>query len=339
MSKKRILTGDRPTGKLHIGHYFGSLKTRVEMQENPEYEPFILIADVQALTDNFNNPEKVRKNVREVAMDYLSVGIDPNKTTIYVQSMIPETAELTVYYSNLVTIARLQRNPTVKTEIAQKKELFGESVTYGFLGYPVSQAADITTFEGELVPVGEDQEPLIEQCREIVRKFNSIYGEGTLKEPKAVLSKTKRIKGLDGNEKMGKSLGNAIYLSDSEEEITKKVMSAVTDPNRIKKETKGNPNICMVYYYHNLFTKPEDVKTVCEECKAGKRGCVQCKKQLAQNIIEELRPIREKRAYYESHPEEVDKILIEGTEKARKVAKETMKKVKKAMMLDYFEAN
>ena len=190
MKKKRILTGDRPTGRLHIGHYFGSLKTRLEMQENPEYEPFILIADVQALTDNFNNPEKVRKNVREVAIDYLSVGIDPTKTTIYIQSMIPETAELTVFYSNLVTIARLQRNPTVKTEIAQKKDLFGGSVTYGFLGYPVSQAADITTFEGELVPVGEDQLPLIEQCREIVRKFNSIYGEGILKEPKAILSNT-----------------------------------------------------------------------------------------------------------------------------------------------------
>jgi len=335
MGKKRILTGDRPTGKLHIGHYFGSLKTRVEMQNNPEYEPFILIADVQALTDNFDNPEKVRKNVREVAMDYLAVGIDPNKTTIYIQSMIPETAELTVYYSNLVTIARLQRNPTVKTEIAQKKELFGESVTYGFLGYPVNQAADITTFEGELVPVGEDQLPLIEQCREIVRKFNSIYGE-ILKEPEAVLSKIKRIKGLDGNEKMGKSLGNAIYLSDSEEEITKKVMSAVTDPNRIKKDDPGNPDICMVAYYHNLFTPKEDVKSVCEECKAGKRGCVACKKQLAANIIEELRPIREKRAYYEEHPEEVDKILIEGTERARKIAKETMKKVKQAMMLDYF---
>ena len=263
--------------------------------------------------------------------------IDPKKVTIYVQSMIPETAELTVYYSNLVTIARLQRNPTVKTEIAQKKDLFGESVTYGFLGYPVSQAADITTFEGELVPVGEDQEPLIEQCREIVRKFNSIYGEGVLKEPEAVISKTPRIKGLDGNEKMGKSLGNAIYLSDSEEEITKKVMSAVTDPNRIKKDDKGNPDVCMVYYYHKLFTKPEDVKTVCEECKAGKRGCVACKKQLATNIIEELKPIREKRAYYEAHPEKVDKILIEGTERARKVAKETMKKVKKAMKLDYFE--
>ena len=333
---KRILTGDRPTGRLHIGHYFGSLKKRVEMQNSGEYDMFILIADVQALTDNFNNPEKVRKNVRELAMDYLSCGIDPEKTTIYVQSMIPETAELTVYYSNLVTIARLQRNPTVKTEIAQKKDLFGESVTYGFLGYPVSQAADITTFKGELVPAGEDQEPLIEQCREIVRKFNSIYGD-VLVEPKIVLSEGKRIKGLDGNEKMGKSLGNAIYLSDTEEEITKKVMSAVTDPNRIKKDDLGNPDICMVSYYHKLFTSEGDVKTVCEECRAGKRGCVACKKQLAKNIIDYLAPIREKRKYYEEHPEIVDKILKEGTEKARKVAKETMKDVKKAMKLDYFE--
>lgn len=336
MDKKRILTGDRPTGKLHIGHYFGSLKKRLEMQESGKYDPYILIADVQALTDNFNNPEKVRKNIREVAMDYLSVGIDPKKTTIYIQSMIPEVAELTVFYSNLVTIARLQRNPTVKTEIAQKRDLFGESVTYGFLGYPVSQAADITAFEGELVPVGDDQLPLIEQCREIVRKFNSIYGE-VLKEPEAVLSSEKRIKGLDGNEKMGKSLGNAIYLSDSEEEITKKVMSAITDPNRIKKDDLGNPDICRVAYYHNLFSTKEEVKTVCEECKAGKRGCVACKRQLAKNIIEELKPIREKRKYYEEHPEEVDKILIEGTEKARKTAKQTMKKIKQAMKLNYFE--
>ena len=334
--KKRLITGDRPTGRLHIGHYFGSLKKRVEMQNSGEYDPYILIADVQALTDNFNNPEKVHKNVREVAMDYLSVGIDPKKTTIYIQSMIPEVAELTVFYSNLVTIARLQRNPTVKTEIAQKKDLFGESVTYGFLGYPVSQAADITAFEGEVVPVGEDQLPLIEQCHEIVRKFNSIYGD-TLVEPKAVLSEAKRIKGLDGNEKMGKSLGNAIYLSDTPEEITKKVMSAITDPNRIRKDDLGNPDICMVAYYHKLFTPKEEVDTVCAECRAGKRGCVACKKQLAHNIIETLRPIREKRAYYEAHPEEVDRILIEGTTKAQKVAKETMKKVKKAMKLDYFE--
>lgn len=336
MEKKIVLTGDRPTGRLHIGHYFGSLKTRVELQESGNYDQYILIADVQALTDNFNNPEKVRKNVREVAMDYLAVGIDPSKTTIYIQSMIPEVAELTVYYSNLVTIARLQRNPTVKTEIAQKRDVFGESVTYGFLGYPVSQAADITAFEGQLIPVGEDQLPLIEQCREIVRKFNSIYGD-VLVEPEAVLSNTKRIKGLDGNEKMGKSLGNAIYLSDTEEEITKKVMGAVTDPNRIRKDDLGNPDICMVAYYHNLFTPKEDLSKVCEECRAGKRGCVACKKELAKNIIETLRPIREKREYYEAHPEIVDKILMEGTEKARKKAKETMAKVRKAMQLDYFE--
>ena len=315
MSKKRILTGDRPTGKLHIGHYFGSLKKRVELQETGEYDPYILIADVQALTDNFNNPEKVRNNVKELAMDYLSVGIDPEKTTIYIQSMIPEVAELTVYYSNLVTIARLQRNPTVKTEIAQKRDLFGESVTYGFLGYPVSQAADITAFEGEVVPVGEDQLPLIEQTREIVRKFNSIYGD----------------------DKMGKSLGNAIYLSDTPEEITKKVMSAVTDPDRIKKDDPGNPNICMVAYYHNLFTNKDDVKTVCEECKGGKRGCVACKKQLAKNIIDTLEPIREKRKYYEENPELVDKILLEGTKKAKSKAEETMKKVKESIKINYFE--
>ena len=334
--KKRILTGDRPTGRLHIGHYFGSLKKRVELQNSEEYDPYILIADVQALTDNFNNPEKVRKNVREVAIDYLSCGINPEKTTIYIQSMIPEVAELTVFYSNLVTISRLQRNPTVKTEIAQKREVFGESVTYGFLGYPVSQAADITAFEGEIVPVGEDQLPLIEQCKEIVRKFNSIYGE-VLVEPEAVLSSGKRIKGLDGNEKMGKSLGNAIYLSDSEEEIYRKVAGAVTDPARIRKDDKGNPDICMVYYYHKLFSKPEEVEEICKECKNGQRGCVACKKQLAQNIVEELKPIREKRKYYEEHIELVDKILLEGTLKAQKQAKQTMEKVKKAMKLDYFK--
>ena len=336
MSKKRIVTGDRPTGRLHIGHYFGSLKNRVKMQDSGEYDPYILVADVQALTDNFNNPDKVRKNVREVVMDYLSVGIDPEKTTVYIQSMIPEVAELTVFYSNLVTIARLERNPTVKTEIAQKRELFGESVTYGFLGYPVSQAADITALEGAVVTVGEDQLPLIEQCREIVRKFNSIYGE-VLVEPEAVLSKEKRIKGLDGNEKMGKSLGNAIYLSDPEEEVNRKVMSAVTDPNRIKKDDLGNPDVCMVAYYHNLFTEPSEYKKVCEECRAGKRGCVACKKQLAKNINATLDPIREKRKYYEERPELVDEILMEGTKRARQTAKETMKKVKKAMKLDYFE--
>ena len=335
---KRILTGDRPTGNLHIGHYFGSLKKRVEMQESGEYDQYILIADVQALTDNFNNPEKVRQNVREVAIDYLSVGIDPNKTTIYIQSMIPEVAELTVFYSNLVTISRLERNPTVKSEIAQKKELFGESVTYGFLGYPVSQAADITIFNGEVIPVGEDQLPLIEQCREIVRKFNSIYGE-VLTEPQAVLSTFKRVKGLDGGEKMGKSLGNAIYLKDTKEEITKKVMSAVTDPNRVKKDDPGNPDVCMVYYYHKLFSNNNECENICKECKLGQRGCVACKKELINSILKELEPIQEKRKYYENHPEEVDRILKEGTEKARAEAAKNMKNIKASMKLDYFKGD
>ena len=334
--KKIILTGDRPTGKLHIGHYFGSLQNRVKLQD--EYDQNILIADVQALTDNFNNPDKVRTSVKELVKDYLACGIDPQKTTIFLQSMIPEIAELTVFYSNLVTVSRLQRNPTVKTEIAQKKELFGnngESITYGFLGYPVSQAADITAFGAEIVPAGEDQEPLIEQTREIVRKFNSIYGE-VLVEPEIMLSKFPRIKGLDGNAKMGKSLGNAIYLSDSEEEINKKVMSAVTDPSKIRKDDSANPDICMVGYYHKLFSG-EETKCVFEECREGTRGCVACKKQLAKNISKYLKPIREKRSYYDEHPEIVEKVLIEGTKKAREKARYTLKKVKHAMKIDYFE--
>ena len=335
-NKKCIVTGDRPTGRLHIGHYFGSLKKRVEMQNSGEYDSYILIADVQALTDNFKNPEKVRKNVRELAIDYLSCGINPEKSTIYIQSMIPEIAELTVYFSNLVTISRLQRNPTVKTEISQKKDLFGESVTYGFLGYPVSQAADIVALGGEYIPVGDDQLPQVEQCIEIVRKFNSIYGD-VLKEPQAVLSKYRRIKGLDGNEKMGKSLGNAIYLSDSDEEISKKVMNALTDPNRIKKDDKGNPNICMVAYYHDLCTNEEVFKNICKECKAGSRGCVDCKRQLIKNICDTLKPIRDKREFYEKNPEIVDKILINGTKKAQIRAKNIMKDVRKVMKLDYFE--
>lgn len=334
--KKVILTGDRPTGKLHIGHYFGSLKNRVELQD--EYNEYILIADVQALTDNFNNPQKVRDNVRELCMDYLACGIDPEKTTIVIQSMIPEIAELTVFYSNLVTVSRLQRNPTVKTEIAQKKELFGErgeSITYGFLGYPVSQAADITAFGAHVVPTGEDQEPLIEQTREIVRKFNSIYGE-VLIEPEIKLSSIARLKGLDGNAKMGKSLGNAIYLADSDEEINKKVMSAVTDKNKIRKEDKANPDICMVGYYHNIFSQ-EEKECVFSECRAGARGCVACKKQLAKNISEYLKPIREKRKYYEEHPEVVDEILKQGVNKARKRTSYVLKKVKKSMKINYFE--
>ena len=334
--KKVILTGDRPTGKLHIGHYFGSLQNRVKLQD--EYEQYILVADVQALTDNFNNPQKVRDSVKELVMDYLACGIDPNKTTIFIQSMIPEIAELTVFYSNMVTVSRLQRNPTVKSEIAQKKELFGndgESITYGFLGYPVSQAADITAFEANLVPVGEDQLPVIEQTKEIVRKFNSTYGD-VLVEPEVKIGDVARLKGLDGNAKMGKSLGNAIYLSDTEEEITKKVMSAVTDKNKIKKDDKANPEICMVGYYHKIFSKDEK-ECIFSECKEGKRGCVNCKKQLAKNIINYLKPIREKRRYYEAHPELVNKILVDGTNKARKKASSTMKKVKEAMKIDYFE--
>ncbi len=334
--KKVILTGDRPTGKLHIGHYLGSIKNRVKLQE--EYDQYLIIADVQALTDNFNNPEKVRENVREVAMDNLACGIDPNKTAIFIQSMIPEIAELTVFYSNLVTVSRLQRNPTVKTEVAQKKAIFGndgESITYGFLGYPVSQTADITAFGADLVPVGEDQLPMIEQTKEIIRKFNTLYGE-TLKIPEALVGNISRVKGLDGNAKMGKSLGNAIYLSDTEEEITKKVMSAVTDTNKIKKDDKADPEKCMVAYYHKIFSK-DNLNTICSECRNGARGCVSCKKELIKNISLELAPIREKRKYYEQRPELVDEILINGTNRARKRAKEVIAKVKKNMKIDYFE--
>lgn len=333
--KQTILTGIRPTGKLHLGHYFGATRNWVSLQN--DYRTFIEIADVQALTDNFHHPEKVRENVREITLDLLAAGIDPNKATIFIQSMIPEIAELTVFYSNLVTIARLHRNPTVKTEVKQKKELFGnqgESITYGFLGYPVSQAADITAFHGELIPVGEDQLPLIEQCREIVRKFNSIYGESLI-EPEPLLSENARIKGLDGNEKMGKSLGNAIYLADSEEEVSKKIMAAVTDPNKIKKDDPANPEVCMVYYYHKLVSQ-KNLNTICSECKKGSRGCVACKKELVQNMMEFLKPIQEKRHYYEKRPKLVDKILKDGTEVARKEARNTMRAVREKMQIDYF---
>ncbi len=333
---KNILTGIRPTGNLHLGHYFGAVSNWVKLQDS--YNSFIEIADVQALTDNFNNPDKVRKNVRELTIDLLSCGIDPNKLTIFVQSMIPEIAEMTVYFSNLVTIARLYRNPTIKTEISQKKELFGnsgESVTYGFLGYPVSQAADITIFDGALVPVGEDQLPLLEQCREIVRKFNTIYGE-TFVEPEQLLTENMRIKGLDGNEKMGKSLGNAIYLIDDYETISKKIMSAVTDPNKIRKDDKANPDVCMVYYYHKLVNQ-DNLETVCQECKNGSRGCVACKKELINKMMEFLKPIQEKRKYYEENIDVVDNILKEGTLKAQKYAKNKMKLVRENMKIDYFE--
>ena len=349
MDKKRIVTGDRPTGRLHIGHYFGSLKNRVKLQESGEYDQYILIADVQALTDNFNNPEKVRKNVREVLMDYLSVGIDPEKTTIYIQSMIPETAELTVFYSNLVTIARLERNPTVKTEIAQKRDLFGESVTYGFLGYPVSQAADITVMDGTIIPVGEDQLPLIEQCREIVRKFNSIYGD-TLVEPKILLPENKnclRLPGTDGKAKMSKSLNNCIYLSDTAEEVSKKVMSMFTDPNHLKVsdpgETEGNP----VFIYLEAFANDEHFKKFWPEYenlealeshyRRGGLGDVKVKRFLVNVLNDTLEPIRERRKELEKDIPAIYDILKEGSIYAQKIAARTLSEVKKAMRINYFD--
>lgn len=338
MVEKTILTGIRPTGNLHIGHYLGAVRTWKELQEKG-FPFFLEIADVQALTDNFHQPEKVRKNVRELTIDILSCGIDPKKTNIFIQSMIPEIAELTVFYSNLVTIPRLYRNPTVKTEIKQKRELFGEDgegITYGFLGYPVSQAADITAFHGAFIPVGDDQLPLLEQCREIVRKFNKIYGD-TLIEPEAILSKTPRIKGLDGNEKMGKSLGNAVFLSDDAETITKKIMAAVTDPKKLKKDDSANPEVCMVYYYHKLVNQ-DNIKTVCGECQRGTRGCVSCKKELINAMMDFLNPIQERRKYYLEHLREVDQILMEGTKQAQARAKMTMKSVKEHMQIQYFES-
>lgn len=332
---KTILTGIRPTGKLHVGHYFGAITNWIKLQDS--HDTYIEIADVQALTDNFENPSNINKNVYELVLDLLAVGIDPIKSTIFIQSQIKEIAELTVYFSNLVTISRLQRNPTIKTEISQKKYLFGpdgEGVTYGFLGYPVSQAADIAIFNGDVVPVGEDQLPLLEQAREIIRKFNKIYGN-TFNEPEEYMSKTRRIKGLDGNDKMGKSLNNAIYLTDNNDELTNKIMNALTDPNKIKKDDKANPEVCMVYQYHQLVNK--DYPKVCEECKQGLRGCVECKRELINHMNEFLKPIQTKRAYYEAHPETVNDIILNGTKKAQERAKKTMDIVNKNMYLDYFK--
>ena len=333
--KKTILTGLRPTGNLHLGHYFGAGQNYIKMQE--DYDFYLEIADIQALTDNFDNPDKVRQNVYEITKDLLAIGIDPNKVNLFIQSQIKEIAELTVLYSNLVTVSRLERNPTVKSEIAQKKELFGnqgESITYGFLGYPVSQAADITAFQGELVPVGDDQLPLLEQCREIVRKFNSIYGD-TLIEPQQVLSNNTRVKGLDGSEKMGKSLGNAIFLVDDEETIKNKIMGALTDTKKIKKDDPADPDVCMVFYYHKLVNDKDNVDKICSECKKGERGCVACKKELIEAMNTFLKPIKEKRKYYEDNPEEVKRILKEGTKQAQEKAKQTMEIVKKAVKIDY----
>lgn len=336
--KDIIITGDRPTGRLHLGHYVGSLKKRLELQESGKFEQFILIADMQALTDNAKNPEKIKENVLEVALDYLAVGIDPKKTTICIQSQIPELTELTTYYMNLVTVSRLQRNPTIKTEI--KERGFEKSVPIGFLCYPVSQAADITAFGAKYVPVGEDQLALIEQTREIVHAFNSIYGE-TLIMPEAILSENKtarRLPGIDGKAKMSKSLGNAIFLADEPEVIEKKVMSMFTDPNHIRIEDPGDVKNNPVFIYLDAFCK--DRKKL-EELKAhykkGGLGDVTVKKYLNEVLQEELKPIRERRKVYEQNIDEVYKILLEGSIKARKVAQETLNNVRKAIGVEYFE--
>ena len=342
-----ILTGDRPTGKLHLGHYIGSLKNRVALQNEGNYdEMYLMIADSQALTDNFDNPKKVRDNIINVALDYLSVGIDPKKVNIFIQSQIPALTELSFYYMNLVTVSRLQRNPTVKNEIKEKS--FEKSIPVGFFCYPISQAADITAFKANIIPVGNDQLPMLEQTNEIVSSFNRIYGE-TLVPCKAILNENKiaqRLPGLDGNAKMSKSLNNGIYLSDPSDVIYKKVMSMYTDPNHIKVEDPGKVEGNMVFTYLDVFSSDEQIskyseyKTLDEMKKAyekGGLGDVKIKKVLY-NILEEiLSPIREKRKYYEEHLDEVYSILKEGTTKANEKANKTLKEVKKAIMIDFFE--
>ena len=330
--KKRILTGDRPTGMLHLGHLVGSLQNRVKLQD--EYEQFVMIADVQALTDNFAEPQKVRENIREVAMDYLAVGIDPTKTTILIQSLIPEIAELTVYYLNLVTLERVLRNPTVKDEIKQKR--FGKQIPAGFAVYPVSQAADITFCKANLVPVGEDQVPMIEQTLEIVRKFNSLYGE-VLVEPEALVGKIKRLPGTDGGAKMSKSLGNCIYLSDPADEVTRKVMGMYTDPKRVHPTDLGTVEGNPVFVYHEAFNPNKDeIEEFKKRYEEGKVGDVEIKKRLVEAINDLLEPMRRRRMEYENQPERIEEILKKGTARAREVAAETMKEVRKAMKIDYF---
>ena len=346
-NKKIILTGDRPTGKLHLGHYVGSLRNRVEMQNSGKYIPYIFISDLQALTDNARDPEKIRRNLIEVALDYLAVGIDPKKSIIFVQSQVPELAELTMYYMNLVTLARLKRNPTIKTEI--KERGFEKSVPVGFLTYPISQAADITAFDAELVPGGEDQAPILEQDREIVRAFNAIYGE-TLVEPELITPDKaicKRLPGTDGKNKMSKSLDNCIYLSDEPDVIKKKVMSMYTDPNHIKIEDPGDVQNNAVFKYLDAFCKDEHFKKYLpeyknlEELKAhyqrGGVGDVKIKRFLNDILQEILEPIRERRHYYEQHIDYVYDMLEEGSKEARKKAKEVLKRVRRAIGLEYFE--
>lgn len=329
--KKRILTGDRPSGRLHLGHFVGSLANRVKLQD--EYDQYVLIADVQALTDNFANPQLVADSVKELVLDYVAAGIDPSKSTIVVQSKIPAIAELTIFYMNLVSLNRVLRNPTVKTEIEQKG--FGESVPAGFAMYPVSQAADITAFNADLVPVGEDQLPMIEQTREIVRKFNSLYGE-VLKEPEALLGDFPRLIGLDGKSKMSKSTGNCIFLADSAEEVQKKVMSMYTDPTRLKPTDPGTVEGNPVFIYHEAFNpNKEEVEDLKARYRAGTVGDVEVKQKLIVAINNLLEPMRVRRAELESNPEKLEAILREGVEKGRVITEEVLKKVKEAMKINY----
>ena len=347
--KKIMLTGDRPTGRLHIGHYVGSLRQRLELQEDPSYDKvFVMIADAQALTDNFDNPKKVRESVFQVALDYLSVGLDPKKTHMFIQSEVPQLHELTVYYMNLVTVSRVQRNPTVKSEL-KMRGFEGESVPVGFFTYPISQASDITAFKATIVPVGEDQEPMLEQCREIVRSFNRTYNCDVLVEPEIYLPSNEaclRLPGTDGQAKMSKSLGNTIYLSDDEETLRKKVMSMFTDPGHLKVSDPGKIEGNTVFTYLDAFVKPDSFEKFLSEYKdldelkahyqRGGLGDVKVKKFLFAVLNEFLTPIRERRAYFEAHPEEVIAALTEGTDEAIKTAEQTLSEVKKAMQIDYF---
>lgn len=346
--EKIILTGDRPTGRLHLGHYVGSLKRRVELQNSGEYDKiFIMIADAQALTDNADNPEKVRQNIVEVALDYLSVGLDPAKSTLFIQSMVPELTELTFYYANLVTVSRLQRNPTVKSEIQMRN--FETSIPVGFFTYPISQAADITAFKATTVPVGEDQMPMLEQCQEIVRKFNSVYGEA-LVEPKILLPDNDaclRLPGTDGKAKMSKSLGNAIYLADDEKELKNKVMSMYTDPDHIRVEDPGKVEGNAVFTYLDAFSKPEDFEEFLpdyknldelkDHYKRGGLGDVKVKKFLIKILEKELAPIRARRKEWEQNIQGVYEILKKGSEVAEAVAAQTLADVKAAMKINYFD--
>jgi len=331
-NKEIVLTGDRPTGPLHLGHYVGSLLNRVELQK--QYTQYVMLADVQALTDNYEQPQKVRENCLQVVLDYLAVGIDPNQSTIFIQSMIPQIAELTIFYLNLVTVSRLMRNPTVKTEIQQKG--FGESIPAGFFMYPVSQAADITIVKGTIIPVGEDQLPMIEQTNEIVRSFNRIYKTNILPECKALVPKTARLAGIDGKAKMSKSLGNAIYLSDSIDDLSKKVMQMYTDPNHLRVEDPGKIDGNMVFAYLDVFDKDLDkVAELKAHYQRGGLGDVKIKKYLIEVLDQTLRPIRERRLELAKDMDYIKQVALTGTQKVQQIAEQTMREVKQVMHLDY----